>query len=332
MRNRTSWIAVSAAALVTVALTGCGTVLNNSADEEDFPSDTITLTVGQGAGGSTDLIAREIARGTSGALGVPVNVENSPGANGAIATLNVMQQEATGYELVLLNASLLTVTPLVVSEDEEVSLDDLDVIMGLSQDDYIMVADSNSDYSTFDELVASGDRVSTATPGIGTAGQLAQTLVTSEAGVDVNDIPYDSGGPAITAVMGGHVDLATVQVGEAMPQIEAGTVEPLLVFSDDRNEFLPDVPTAAEEGYTVPVAQYRAVAAPEGTPESVQQELRAAIEETLETEEYREFNENNYLTPVEISGDEVEEQWNEMAALYEELVEQNEIHLGGDRE
>lgn len=117
-----------------------------------------------------------------------------------------------------------------------------------------------------------------------------------------------------------------------MPQIEAETVEPLLIFSDDRNEFLPDVPTAAEEGYTVPVAQYRAVAAPKGTPESVQQELRAAIEETLETEEYREFNENNYLTPVEISGDEVEEQWNEMAALYEDLVEQNEIHLGGDRE
>jgi tripartite-type tricarboxylate transporter receptor subunit TctC len=127
------------------------------------------------------------------------------------------------------------------------------------------------------------------------------------------------------------VELATIQLGEAMPQIQAGKVAPLLVFSEERNTFLPDVPTAKESGYDVPVAQYRAVAAPKGTSQVAKDKLLAAFKETFKSEAYQEFNKKNMLTPKEISGEEVVTQWKEYAAKYKSLVEKYDISLSGTK-
>ena len=125
------------------------------------------------------------------------------------------------------------------------------------------------------------------------------------------------------------MDLATIQLGEAMPQIEAGKVAPLLVFSEERNTFLPDTPTAKEAGYDVPVAQYRAVAAPKGTPQEVKDKLVAAFQEAFKSDAYKEFNKKNMLTPKEISGAEVVTEWKAYAAKYKALVEKYDISLSG---
>ena len=128
-----------------------------------------------------------------------------------------------------------------------------------------------------------------------------------------------------------HTIDSTIQLGEAMPQIDAGKVTPLLVFSEERNSFLPDTPTAKEAGYDVPVAQYRAVAAPKGTPADVKEKLLAAFQDTFKTEAYKEFNKKNLLTPKEISGEEVVTEWKEYAAKYKELVEKYDISLSGNK-
>ncbi|MDS2172770.1 tripartite tricarboxylate transporter substrate binding protein [Nesterenkonia sp. CL21] len=323
---------VAAAAVVAglgLSLSACGGVTDGTGDSDGFPEESITLTVGQDAGGSTDLIARAVANGAQDAFGVAMPVENQPGANGAIATQQVANQDPNGYDLVLLNASLITITSLIASEDEQVSLDELDVVMGLSRDDYVMVAHADTGYETLDDIAADSGNLSYGTAGVGTGSQLAQLLMFGEADIDGNEVPFDGGGPALTAVMGGQVDVATVQVAEAMPQIEAGTVNPIVVFSDERLEFLPDTPTAAEEGHEIPVAQYRAVALPAGASDEIRTTLEDGFREIVATEEYQQFNEDNYLTPVEISGDEVEEQWNELAETYRQLVEDNDIDLGG---
>lgn len=309
-----------------LALTACGGNIASGGDAEEFPTGPITLTVGQAAGGSTDLIARAVAEGMSEELGVAVPVVNKPGANGALATEEVAGSEADGYNLVLLNASLITITPLAVSEDEAVSLDDLTVLKGLSQDDYVLVASAASGFDSLDDL-AGAENLSYGTTGVGTGSQLAQAILFAEAGVDGTAVPFDSGSPALTAVMGDQVQVATIQLGEAKPQIDAGTVTPLLTFSQERNEYLPDVPTAAEEGYDIPVAQYRAVAGPKDLPENVQEALVNAIDAALETDAYQQLNETNLLTPHEISGDEVVTEWTELADTYRALVEDNGISL-----
>ena len=87
------------------------------------------------------------------------------------------------------------------------------------------------------------------------------------------------------------------------------------------------MPTATESGYDVPVAQYRAVAAPNGTPQEVKDRLVEAFDAAVATDAYQQFNEQNMLTPHEISGEEVEQEWTELAERYEQLVEEYDISL-----
>ena len=321
----------AASAVTLLALTACGNVAGGATDSAKYPNGPVNLTVGQAAGGSTDLIARALAEGASKTLGQPVPVVNKPGANGALATKEVAGKPADGQELVLLTASLITITPLAVTQDEAVNIDDLDIIAGLSQDDYVLVASTQSGFKTFKDVAGAGRNVTFGTTGVGTGSQLAQTVLFKQAEVKGTDIPFDSGKPALTAVLGNQVELATIQLGEAMPQIKAGKVTPLLVFSEDRNSFLPDTPTAKESGYDVPVAQYRAVAAPKGTSQAAKDKLLAAFQETFKSEAYREFNKKNSLTPKEISGEEVVTEWKSYAAKYKELVERYDISLSGTK-
>ncbi|MDQ0850411.1 tripartite-type tricarboxylate transporter receptor subunit TctC [Arthrobacter sp. B3I9] len=322
----------AASAVTLLALTACGNVAGGSAaSTSKYPNGPVNLTVGQAAGGSTDLIARAISEGAAKSLGAPMPVVNKPGANGALASKEVAGKPADGQNLVLLNASLITITPLAVTSEEAVNIDDFDVITGLSQDDYVMVASQASGFKTIKDVTGAGRNITFGTTGVGTGSQLAQTVLFKQADVKGTDVPFDSGKPALTAVLGNQVELTTVQLGEAMPQIQAGKVTPLLVFSEERNSFLPDVPTAKESGYDVPVAQYRAVAAPKGTPKEVKDKLLASIQETLKTDTYKEFNKKNMLTPKEISGEEVVTQWKDYAAKYKALVEKYSISLSGTK-
>lgn len=321
----------AASAVTLLALTACGNVAGGTAGSAKYPSGPVNLSVGQAAGGSTDLIARALAAGASKSLGQPIPVVNKPGANGALATKEVAGKPADGQELILLTASLVTITPLAVTAGEAVNIDDLDIIAGLSQDDYVLVASAQSGFKTFDDVAGAGRNVTFGTTGVGTGSQLAQTVLFKQADVKGTDIPFDSGKPALTAVLGNQVELATIQLGEAMPQIEAGKVTPLLVFSEERNSFLPGTPTAKEAGYDVPVAQYRAVAAPKGTPQDVKDKLLAAFRETFKSDAYKEFNKKNLLTPKEISGEEVVTEWKGYAAKYKELVDKYDISLSGNK-
>ncbi|HRO30666.1 tripartite tricarboxylate transporter substrate binding protein [Citricoccus sp.] len=326
--RRTVLSVASAAALLSVTACG-GNVGGGTADAADFPSGPVNITVGQAPGGSTDLIARAVGEGMSEDLDQPVTVVNQPGANGAVATKEVSGKAADGYELVLLNASLITITPLAVSEDEAVTLDDLDVIKGLSQDDYVLVASAKSGFENLEDIQAAGN-LTYGTTGVGTGSQLAQAVLFAEAGIDGTEVPFDSGSPALTAVMGDQVQVATIQLGEAKPQIDAGTVTPIMTFSAERNEFLPDTPTATEAGYDIPVSQYRALAAPKGLPEEVKTRLAESADAALATEAYQSFNQDNLLTPHEISGEEVTEEWNSLRDRYAELVEEHDISLTGN--
>ncbi|MFP5316118.1 MAG: Bug family tripartite tricarboxylate transporter substrate binding protein [Actinomycetes bacterium] len=325
-------LVTAAAAVGVLTLSACGgNVAGNSAETgEAFPSGPVTITVGQDAGGSTDRIARSVAEGMAEDLGVAVPVVNKAGANGALATKEVAAMEPDGQNLILLNASLITITPLAVGEDEAVNLDNLDVIAGLSQDDYVLVASPESGFESLEDIQGSAGDLNFGTTGVGTGSQLAQAVLFAQAEIDGTAVPFDSGSPALTAVMGDQVDVATIQLGEALPQIEAGTVTPIVTFAKERSEFLPDVPTAIEEGYEVPVSQYRALAAPKGLSEEAKARLVESVEAVQGTEAYQEFNTQNILAPWEVSGEEVVEEWNTLAEQYKALVEEYDISLSGE--
>ncbi|GAB3474089.1 tripartite tricarboxylate transporter substrate binding protein [Nocardiopsis coralliicola] len=314
------------AAGLALAATGCGGNLGGG-DASEFPSGPVTLQVGQEAGGSTDLIARALAEPAAAELGVAMPVVNTPGANGALAAQEVAGQPPDGQNLILITASLTTITPLAVGADEAVDIDDYTVVTGVSRDDYVLVANSASGIDTLDGLLES-DGIDFGTTGVGTGSQLAQELLFAQADTEGTAVPFDSGAPALTALLGEEVDVAALQLGEALGQIEGGELTPLLTFSEERNQYLPDVPTAAEEGYDAQVSQYRAVAAPKDTPPEVVEQLGAAFGTAFDSEDYQSFNEQHLLTPAETEGGAVAEEWAGLHDDYRSLAEEHGIDLG----
>jgi tripartite-type tricarboxylate transporter receptor subunit TctC len=319
---------------IALALTACGgNMASNSApsDGSKFPSGPVTLTIGAAPGGSTDLIGRALAENASAGLGAPIPVVNKPGANGALATKEVGGSKPDGQTLVILNASLFTITPLAVPAGEAVKIEDYEVITGISQDDYVLVTNASSGMKTMEDLKKANKKFNFATTGVGTGSQLAQALLFKQAAIDGTDVPFDGGAPAMTAVLGNQVDVATIQLAEAMPQIKAGKLNPVVVFSKVRNQYLADTPTAIEAGYDVPVSQFRAVAAPKGTPEPVLEKLRAAVKTAFASEAYKAFNKQNLFTPAENDGAQVTKDWAADAAKFKELAQKYDVNLGGGK-
>ena len=333
MRKPTSLLTgVAGLAAASLALTACGGVSTSTAGSddsgEDYPSGTVEMYVGADPGGSSDLISRAVSKGLSDSLGASFPVLNKPGANGALAASELASAEPDGSTIAIQNASLFAITPLAVSEDEATSIDDFEVVGGVSRDDYVLVANAKGDYTSLDDVKKATETLKYGTSGVGTGSQLSTALLLGDAGVEGQAVPYDGGAPALAAVLGGGVDLASLQIGEAIENIESGKLVPLTVFGSERVDYLPDVPTAEEQGLDVVVAQYRFMTVPKGTPQDVQDTIAEGLQATFDSEEYQKFNEQNSLTPMEIPGDEVVAQLEEDKQRYADLVEEYGIDLG----
>lgn len=319
------------AAVTALTLSACGgvkTTLPGGGDGQEYPRGTVEMYVGASPGGSSDLISRAVGNGLSESLGGTFAVINREGANGALAAAETAVADADGSTISIQNASLFAITPLAVAEDEVTDIDDFEVVGGISRDDYVMVTNPDSGYTSLDDISSAGSTVTYATTGIGTGAQLSCGLTMKSSGAPAEAVPFDGGAPALTAVLGGQVDTACLQIGEAIENIESGELTPLSVFSPERIEYLPDVPTATEQGLPVEVYQYRFMTVPKGTPQEVQDRLAEGMEETFATSEYQEFNEQNSLTPMEITGEEVVEQLELDNQRYADLIEKYDLDMG----
>ncbi|TDC10647.1 tripartite tricarboxylate transporter substrate binding protein [Nonomuraea longispora] len=317
--------------VAAIALTACGGVKTTSTggDGGEYPSGNIEFSVGASPGGSTDLITRALAQGMAKELGVSAPVLNKPGANGALNAKELQSAAPDGYKLAVQNASLFTITPLTVSPAEATKIDSFDVITGVSRDDYVMATNPKSGYKSIKDMKEAGKPIRYGTTGVGTGAQLASALTFKTAGIEATAVPFDGGSPALTALLGNQVDVSTMQIGEAIENVKAGRLVPLAVFSKERIPYLPDVPTATEQGFDVQVTQYRFLTAPKGTPQDVKTRLLEAAKKTFATPEYKKFNEQNSLTPMEVTPDEVLSSLQSDTATYKKQLDEFGISLAG---
>lgn len=330
--SRRAFLVAAGGVTAAAMLSACGGVKTTSTGGEGkYPTGNIQMSVGASPGGSTDLITRAIAEGLGKELGVSVPVVNKPGANGALNAKELQSAKADGYKIAVQNASLFTITPLAVSAAEAVKVDDFDLITGISQDDYMLAAPAASGYKTIADLKKAGKNIKYGTTGVGTGAQLASALTFKVAGIPATSVPFDGGAPAMTALLGSQVDVATFQIGEGIENVKAGKLVPLAVFSAERIKFLPDVPTAKEQGFDVVVAQYRFLTAPKGTPEDVKTKLAEAAKTTFATEEYKKFNAANFLTPIEVAPGEIGKILDEASTKYKAQIDQYGIELGAKK-
>ncbi|MEH3131158.1 MAG: tripartite tricarboxylate transporter substrate binding protein [Mycolicibacterium neoaurum] len=316
----------AAAALVVTACDGAPADASSAA-QGTWPSDAVDMLVGYAAGGSSDLISRAVAKGLSADLGQPFRVTNRQGGNGAAAAADLAGAPADGTMLSIQNASLYTITPLAVAADEARHIGDVDVVHGISSENYVLVTSPETGLRTIADLQTAQRPLRYGTTGVGTGAQLSGALLMKGAGVLSEAVPFDSGAPNLAAVLANDVDIAVVHVGEAIENIDSGKLVALNVFSPERIDFLPDVPTARELGYDVVVSQYRFMTVPKGTPAEVTGPLVAGLKSTFASAAYQRFNEQNSLTPMEIPGEQVLTQLTADARRYAEIVATGGIDL-----
>lgn len=318
---------LTASMVLVGGLVACDNGNGNGEEAEAFSPNSVDFILPSAAGGSTDLIGRAFLDALEDPLDTQITPENQPGANGAVGGKAALAQPPDGETIVTLFQSLMAITPLAVEDDDPIEFEDMDVLTALTIEDYVLVVNSDeTDVETLDQLLDE-DGLDFGSSGVGTGGQLSQALLFGQADVSVTDVPLDGGAEAVTSLLGGHVDVASVHIAEAAPYIDDGSFTPIVTFAEEREEFLPDVPTASEEGYDVVVDQKRFVAAPEGLDESAAAAYEDAIDEALQDEEYLSYLEDNYISVWEQDPEAVAGEIEDAAADFESQLDELGITL-----
>ena len=258
--------------------------------QSDYPQKPITLLCWSEAGSPVDVYARTMARLLTRELGQNVIVENRTGADGIIMIHAMLRAPADGYTLA---ANTLTLATLFGQPQANFKPDDLHMLARSQVDPYGLLVPSSIPFKRIEELLsymrAHPGKVTVGGPFQMSAHRVAWEVFAEAAKVNANWIPYKGGGPVLTAVAGGHVDVAATNPGNAKHLIASGKLRVLAVSSEQRLEDFPDVPTYKERGWNVVRYQWRGLMARPGMPQPVVDKLVAAIQKSQQAPEWKAY-------------------------------------------
>lgn len=293
MRPLARWMIAGALAVATAA------------GAQDYPTRTITMLCWSEAGSPVDVFARVMAKLMSKELGQNVVVENRTGADGMIAMNALLRQPADGYTIAATTLSLAT---LLGEPAANFKADDLQFIARSQIDPYGLVVPASIPFKTIDEFVryarSHPDKINVGGVFQMSAHRVAWEVFQEVAKIKTSWIPYKGGGPALTAVAGGHVDAAATNPGNVKPFLKAGKVRVLAISAERRLPDFPDVPTYKERGWNVVRYQWRGVMTRAGVPQPVLERLTAAVRASQQTAEWKTYlaqvsQLDGFLPPVE---------------------------------
>ncbi len=227
-------------------------VLAAPAAAQEFPSNPVRFVVPLPAGGTMDIIARTVGQPVARALGQNVIVDNRPGGGGIIGTEAVARAPADGHTVLFIGNGF-TINPALRAKLPYDTEKDFIAVARIASNPLVVSVHPALPAKTLKQLVA----LARAHPGeltfaSGTAAgglRLNAERFKAAAGIDIVNVPYQGGVPAVTAVLGGHTSILIVNVSETVPHVASGRLRPLAVTSLERNSALREVPTVAESGY-----------------------------------------------------------------------------------
>lgn len=242
---------------------------NVSFAQETFPNQPVKFVVGFPPGGSTDIVTRILAEGLTKELGQTVVVENRAGAGGIVAAGAVARAKPDGYTIFLGTVATNVINPMLRKQLDFDPIKDFTMIGQVGFYTNLILVNDASRYTTLNELVEDARTKPTtfSTPGAGTSPHMTGEYFKILSGTDLQHIPYGGSGPALTALMGGHVDMAFDNLPAALGLVQAGKIRALAITSTSRIKQLPDVPTADELGVKgMSVDAWVSVMGPAGIP------------------------------------------------------------------
>jgi tripartite-type tricarboxylate transporter receptor subunit TctC len=276
-RQRFLKLIASAAALPTFARIATG---------QNYPSRPIHIIVGFPPGGAADVTARLIGQWLSERLGQPFIIENRPGAGTNIGTEAVAKSPADGYTLLLVSVANTVNASLYESLNFDF-IRDITPVAGLVRGPLVMEVNPSVPATTVPEFIAyakaNPGMVNIASAGIGTPGHMASELFQLLTDLDLLDVPYRGGAPALTDLLAGQVHVMFDNLPTSLEYIRAGKLRALAVSTITRSDTLPDLPTVSEFVPGYEVSSWFGIGAPRNTPRQMVDKLNAEINAGLTT-------------------------------------------------
>ena len=266
---------------------------------QSYPSRTIKAIIPRAPGGGSDIIARLLSPGMQQKAGQPFVVENRPDASAVVGAELVSHATPDGYTIFLSDNAFYQ-NPAVLKKLPYDTLKDFSGVTMLAQGPVVLVLNPKvpaKDLKTLIEYAKSHPgELSYGSGGIGASTHLAGVLFNLAAGVDILHVPFRSSGPALVALLGGHISMQFGGISSAKPQIESGKIIAIAVTGKKRDPALPNVPTFEEAGLKgVDMTSIWGIHAPAGTPLAIRRTLRDMFVEVMRTPETtRRLNDAGY--------------------------------------
>lgn len=286
-KTRIMMIAVLLFIIITAFVSGQGD------KDSAFPKKDITAICPWSAGGGTDTIFRALARETEQFLGTGINVTNKTGGGGAVGHGAGISAKPDGYTVTMITFEILSLPPQGLVP---FTYKDYDLLMRVNMDPAAVTVQADAPYDTFEEFVAYAKahpgEINIGHSGPGSVWQIAGGIIAEQMGFEAKFIPYDGAAPAVTALVGGHIQAVTVSPAEVQGQVQAGALKILGIMSDERNSNFPDVPTLKEKGVDISFGTWRGLAVPAGTPDDVKELLTDSFRKGMNSPAFKKFAEN----------------------------------------
>ena len=268
-------------------------LLSTQSGAQPYPSKPIKLVVPFPPGGVADIIARPLAESLSNYLGQSVVVDNKGGATGTIGASFVANAPPDGYTLLLGTSNEITMSPTLFKTlpyDPNTAFTPITPVGDFPNVLVVGPSITSKNFNEFVELIRSKpNRITFASSGTGSTNHLTAVLFANQAKLDIVNVPYRGGGPALADLLGGQVYALFATLPSAMAQIKAGKLRALAVTGNTRSAALPEVPTIKELGIPgVTVTTWNGVLAPAKLPPKLAKQLHEAIVHVAEEPSFKE--------------------------------------------
>ena len=255
---------------------------------QDYPNRPIRIIVPTPAGGPVDVMARVLANALPAVLGQNVFIENKPGAGNSIGSRQAAAADPDGYTLMVSAASGLIMSPMIV-RNAGYDASSFAPIALIAETPQVLVINPQLTFQSVAELVAyakaNPGKLNYSTGGIGTLPHLNAELFKSASGANILHVPYKGGGPSLTAVVAGEVQMTFDTVSTSLQLIQDGKLRALAIVGRKRAPELPDVPAMPEIGFpAITSGAWTALMAPHDTPPAIVARLNAATNAALNSE------------------------------------------------
>jgi tripartite-type tricarboxylate transporter receptor subunit TctC len=310
-----------------IALSLVFTLVSLAAGAQDYPSKPITMIVPFPPGGVAEIVGRPLAALMEKSLRQPVVIINRPGAGGAVGMASVAKSPGDGYTLLmgLSSISIFPVSDRINGKEPAYELKDFAPIALITADPTVLVVRSDGPYKTLKDFVdaakASPGKINYSSSGVYGTLHVSMEIFANAAGVKLFHVPYQGGGPAVTALLGGQVEALASGPAAAIGQIRGGKMRALASWSAERLSLLPEIPTFKELGYDAEFYIWTGVFAPATTPAPIVAKLREVVRTAATSAEFKAAMEK-VSTPVSyLDAPEFQKYWERDAARLKVALE-----------